>query len=568
MNQNVNVDDLYVSMENYINQKIETKEGYKQTRQEKLKNGKLGRIEAFTTNREFKQFQAEIGQLNQLKQVMFQLNSIEAEVPEFPESFMENMGSLCGLLDEKQARELNQAVNRSLSGVNQAKKEEVQKKVIEVQKLLKKLNLEHATVMELDFSGKQKVDGLSKSFATVLEQYGKGKEQSFTPNRVSFHDSIGKNSFVSSQEMKFSTVDKMIQNHQVANDPILKDMIQNLGEIKKATLAKDKALEANLLITNVMNDLKGIPGVDFTEVIHMLQTISQENKKVIADSEKYLSKFNLAYLEEKVQAYEKEEQEKKEQQATQQNYQDLVYQLAKLEKEDPNNFQAIQEVKDQMSKVARNATNEQLSDAQLAGRTQYHEEQYQKTAIAEQIQKELKIHDDAMAEAQRGLRAVAIQELESSNAFNDQFYQKNGDVYSTMTASEKENLIQQKMDEMSKLASMTPEERGLQDLKKRGYLPQDATLASLTPQQKADFRYAYRDDSYPFMKDFKKKQKDLDLSTKKQTTTVYKEYVKYLASQKDKDKAVSFSDYAKLQFGYTNMNTEMVDGEVKVGRSR
>ena len=126
MNQNVNVDDLYVSMENYINQKIETKEGYKQTRQEKLKNGKLGRIEAFTTNREFKQFQAELGQLNQLKQVMFQLNSIEAEVPEFPESFMENMGSLCGLLDEKQARELNQAVNRSLSGVNQAKKEEVQ----------------------------------------------------------------------------------------------------------------------------------------------------------------------------------------------------------------------------------------------------------------------------------------------------------------------------------------------------------------------------------------------------------------------------------------------------------
>ena len=112
-----------------------------------------------------------------------------------------------------------------------------------------------------------------------------------------------------------------------------------------------------------------------------------------------------------------------------------------------------------------------------------------------------------------------------------------------------------------KLAEMTPIERGLYDLKKQGRIKNDATVEDLTPQQLNDIRIGYSDNAYSFMADYKDwKARE---TVKPKADTIYKEYIKYRTSLKNKNEFLNFSDYAKQIHKIENMSDVMVDENLK-----
>ena len=58
--------------------------------------------------------------------------------------------------------------------------------------------------------------------------------------------------------------------------------------------------------------------------------------------------------------------------------------------------------------------------------------------------------------------------------------------------------------------------------------------------------------------------KDLiDSQRQEKATTICREYIKYRAKLKDKKKAVSFSEYARILYLQENMDLSMVSAEVR-----
>lgn len=122
-------------------------------------------------------------------------------------------------------------------------------------------------------------------------------------------------------------------------------------------------------------------------------------------------------------------------------------------------------------------------------------------------------------------------------------------------------MIQRKIEELKRIADMTPEERGLEDQKRRGLINSDTRLEDLTPQQLNDLRVGYSDSSYEFMADYKNWQSREQI--KPQANNMYREYIKYRASLNDKNEFLSFSEYAKQMHNIENMSDIMVDEELK-----
>lgn len=272
-------------------------------------------------------------------------------------------------------------------------------------------------------------------------------------------------------------------------------------------------------------------------------------------------------------------------------------------------------------------SSDDLRLALTNGRNKYNDEKFAKQALADSIKAEEQAKRELDAEMNRVLRDRAIRELEMSGAFKEDYEWRNGDAYSTLTnekreqmirakmeeisakeqmakdeefesskkevqkgdvfiaeaqsklrsaaieslesnpsynslsETEKEKQIEKKMNELSTYARMSPEQRGLSELKEHGKVSVDATLQDLHPQQLADFRYAYRDTEQD--RDLKESQRMVTFQRKRQANTIYKQYVRYLASVEDKASALKFSEYASLLYDQHELDISMVDEEEK-----
>lgn len=190
------------------------------------------------------------------------------------------------------------------------------------------------------------------------------------------------------------------------------------------------------------------------------------------------------------------------------------------------------------------------------GEEKYHREEQKRKEEVESSKAKIQARDDAYNYAMRNLRQAAIDELERNNSF-DTYEYRNGDIRSSMTPEKREAMIQRKIEEMKRIANMTPEQRGLEDLKKSGVVPSSATLDSLPYQQRQDLNLGYRDETYGYVGLVRQSMKEIS----EVANTVYKDYILYLAGEKDKEHALKFSEFAKNK-GYS-MTEDMVDESVK-----
>lgn len=551
--------DIYRSMEKSISEKLEKLSSKIERNKEKLNGpGKVGFVDRLTMNSENKSHEEEIRRLTELSKAMSNLKFSESNKYKLPEVVTSSLDDISSLLTAEETAELRNVVNSSLRSANKAKKDNIKNASLEVQKILGKLGLSDKAFLVYDGLDYKK----SISFEIATKEMEKELLSDLTPEYIPININKSEVSLDSGESVLISKIEEMISKRELEPTKSINNIVANIAEIKEAMLTRKKANRITLKISNAMTELNKITEIDITMIKTFLSKIQNKYQKELDKANKFISKFDFSNIKEQIEAKDAKKNKENEKENRITTYENLAYELEKALAETPDDLQNINEIKAAMQDFARkfDIPENELDLARNNGKAKYQSEAKAQKAKVESAKAKIEYEDELRRTVMAEIREEAIRELETSKAFEDSsFEERNGDVYAEPI--NRETMIKRKMDELMKLAEMTPIERGLYDLKKQGRIKNDATVEDLTPQQLNDIRIGYSDNAYSFMADYKDwKARE---TVKPKADTIYKEYIKYRTSLKNKNEFLSFSDYAKQIHKIENMSDIMVDENLK-----
>ena len=551
--------DIYRSMEKSISEKLEKLSSKIERNKEKLNGpGKVGFVDRLTMNSENKSHEEEIRRLTELSKAMSNLKFSESNKYKLPEVVTSSLDDISSLLTAEETAELRNVVNSSLRSANKAKKDNIKNASLEVQKILGKLGLSDKAFLVYDGLDYKK----SISFEVATKEMEKELLSDLTPEYIPININKSEVSLDSGESVLISKIEEMISKRELEPTKSINNIVANIAEIKEAMLTRKKANRITLKISNAMTELNKITEIDITMIKTFLSKIQNKYQKELDKANKFISKFDFSNIKEQIEAKDAKKNKENEKENRITTYENLAYELEKALAETPDDLQNINEIKAAMQDFARkfDIPENELDLARNNGKAKYQSEVKAQKAKVESAKAKIEYEDELRRTVMAEIREEAIRELETSKAFEDSsFEERNGDVYAEPI--NRETMIKRKMDELMKLAEMTPIERGLYDLKKQGRIKNDATVEDLTPQQLNDIRIGYSDNAYSFMADYKDwKARE---TVKPKADTIYKEYIKYRTSLKNKNEFLSFSDYAKQIHKIENMSDIMVDENLK-----
>lgn len=550
---------IYRSMEKSIIEKLEKLSSKIERNKEKLNGpGKVGFVDRLTMNSENKSHEEEIRRLTELSKAMSNLKFSESNKYKLPEVVTSSLDDISSLLTAEETAELRNVVNSSLRSANKAKKDNIKNASLEVQKILGKLGLSDKAFLVYDGLDYKK----SISFEVATKEMEKELLSDLTPEYIPININKSEVSLDSDESVLISKIEEMISKRELEPTKSINNIVANIAEIKEAMLTRKKANRITLKISNAMTELNKITEIDITMIKTFLSKIQNKYQKELDKANKFISKFDFSNIKEQIEAKDAKKNKENEKENRITTYENLAYELEKALAETPDDLQNINEIKAAMQDFARkfDIPENELDLARNNGKAKYQSEAKAQKAKVESAKAKIEYEDELRRTVMAEIREEAIRELETSKAFEDSsFEERNGDVYAEPI--NRETMIKRKMDELMKLAEMTPIERGLYDLKKQGRIKNDATVEDLTPQQLNDIRIGYSDNAYSFMADYKDwKARE---TVKPKADTIYKEYIKYRTSLKNKNEFLSFSDYAKQIHKIENMSDIMVDENLK-----
>ena len=551
--------DIYRSMEKSISEKLEKLSSKIERNKEKLNGpGKVGFVDRLSMNSENKSHEEEIRKLTELSKAMSNLKFSESSKYKLPEVVTSSLDDISSLLTVEETAELRNVVNSSLRSANKEKKDNVRNASLEVQKILGKLGLSDKAFLVYDGLDYKK----SISFEVATKEMEKELLSDLTAEYTPININKSEVSLDSSESILISRIEEMISKRELEPTKSINNIVANITEIKDAMLTREKANRITLKISNAMTELNKITEIDITMIKIFLSKIQNKYQKELDKANKFVSKFDFSNIKEQIETKEAKENKETEKENRITTYENLAYELEKALAETPDDLQKINEIKAAMQDFARkfDIPENELDLARNNGKAKYQSEAKAQKAKVESAKAKIEYEDELRRTVMAEIREEAIRELETSKAFEDSSFEaRNGDVYAEPI--NRETMIQRKMDELMKLAEMTPIERGLYDLKKQGRIKNDATVEDLTPQQLNDIRIGYSDNAYSFMADYKDwKARE---AVKPKADTIYKEYIKYRTSLKNKNDFLSFTDYAKQIHKIENMSDIMVDENLK-----
>ena len=551
--------DIYRSMEKSISEKLEKLSSKIERNKEKLNGpGKVGFVDRLTMNSENKSHEEEIRRLTELSKAMSNLKFSESNKYKLPEVVTSSLDDISSLLTAEETAELRNVVNSSLRSANKEKKDNIKNASLEVQKILGKLGLSDKAFLVYDGLDYKK----SISFEVAIKEMEKELLSDLTPEYTPININKSEVSLDSGESVLISKIEEVISKRELEPTKSINNIVTNITEIKEAMLTREKANRITLKISNAMTELNKITEIDITMIKTFLSKIQNKYQKELDKANKFISKFDFSNIKEQIEAKDAKKNKENEKENRITTYENLAYELEKALAETPDDLQNINEIKAAMQDFARkfDIPENELDLARNNGKAKYQSEAKAQKAKVESAKAKIEYEDELRRTVMAEIREEAIRELETSKAFEDSsFEERNGDVYAEPI--NRETMIKRKMDELMKLAEMTPIERGLYDLKKQGRIKNDATVEDLTPQQLNDIRIGYSDNAYSFMADYKDwKARE---TVKPKADTIYKEYIKYRTSLKNKNEFLSFSDYAKQIHKIENMSDIMVDENLK-----
>lgn len=552
--------ELFNSMKKEIDKRIEKANTYLEHKQERLKGTteKLGTFDKLSINYDIKSYQEQIRKLTELNQTISSLRFSDTDKYNIPKDLKSCFDRLGTLLTEKEVKQLRENINSCIKEVNKGKRDSVRQKAAKAQKLLEQLNIGKNNL--LIYNGFNQYTGTTTSFNEALKEAERFQLEGLTSEYSFISSKPAEIKLENGDELFLSTLEEMIENDQLEKNKNTQNITDNFSSIKEAFVAKTKIKKTLLLLNNALSELEKITEVDFSKAESYLKRLESDYKKEIDKVNKTLDKFDFNAIKKEIEKKRAENEKNRLEESKFKEYQHLAYQLEKVMTEHENDHEKIQQIKEAMRAAAMSSglTNEKLEQAMIEGKGRYQTERQEQKAKVEAAKKRIAYEDELKANVMRQIRQYAIRELESSGAFEEDYEYRNGDVYSKST--DKEAMIQRKIEELKKLADMTPEERGLEDQRKHGFISSNVRVEDLTQQQINDFRIGYSDSAYDFMADYKSWK--LREENKPQANNIYREYIKYRASLEDKTQFLSFSEYAKQLHNIENMSDSMVDEEL------
>ena len=510
-------------------------------------------------NSDIKKYQEQIIKLTELNQSIATLRFGDNDKYILPEELKSQFDRLGTLLSPQETTQLRESVNNSLKNVNKNKKEDIKQRVINIEKILNQLKIGSNNFQI--FNQFNQYTGNKISFNNAIKEIEKNQLRNLAMQYSFISSKQTEIQLKNSDELLLLSLEEMIKNNQLEKNNNTQNIMDNFPSIKEAFVTKTRLEETLLVLNNTLSELTKITEIDFSKVESCLRQLGNKYQNELEKTNKFLSKFDFNEIKKQIETKKEQEDQKKLKNSYIMEYEQLAYELEKVMSENPGNYEKIQQIKEAMRDVTTEYefSSTQLETAMVAGKTKYQQEQQERRAKVETAKEKIAYEDQLKADVMKEIREYAIRELESSGAFDEEHELRNGDIHSKPI--DKEAMIQRKIEELKRIADMTPEERGLEDQKRRGLINSDTRLEDLTPQQLNDLRVGYSDSSYEFMADYKNWQSREQI--KPQANNVYREYIKYRASLNDKNEFLSFSEYAKQMHNIENMSDIMVDEELK-----
>lgn len=548
--------DLYESMNLEIDRKISDLKSRIEKRENELNdsNNRINFIVKNRINNQIKEYKNQIIKLTSLKKSLFELMHADDKKYSLPDNIKEKLDSVASLISNEEVNKLKNIINTDLQNANKDKKNTVNEKINEVNKMLSSLNIGSKNVkifiQKIIYSG-------AISYDSAVKTIGNRKLSELITNFNLIH----KNEVEFTSDNNFiSTIEEMINKNKLPKDRRIDNILSNFDAIKEAMNNKINAERTLTKLDNLINNFKEIDSVDFSKTVTYLTGLQNTYKRVKDNASKYLSKFNFEYLKNEIDKLKENEDIDRAKENKISTYKMLAYELEKTLSEHPEDYEKIQSIQEQMRnlEITFDLRKDEIDKIRLTGKNEYLNEREEQRKVVERSNEKIAYQDELEKSALASLRSAAIEELNYSNAFEPNSVYLNGDIRSTN--NDREKLIAMKMEELKKMAFMSVEERGLMDFKKKGLISPSATTYDLTPSQLNDIRIGYSDGALGLTeyKDYMKKS-----GTEKTPDTIYKEYIKYRASLKDKTTYITFSDYAKQKYNLNNMDTTMVSEELQ-----
>ena len=548
--------DLYESMNLEIDRKISDLKSRIEKRENELNdsNNRINFIVKNRINNQIKEYKNQIIKLTSLKKSLFELMHADDKKYSLPDNIKEKLDSVASLISDEEVKKLKNIINADLQDANKDKKNTINEKINEVNRVLSSLNIGSKNVkifiQKIIYSG-------AISYDSAVKTIGNRKLSELITNFNLIH----KNEVEFTSDNNFiSTIEEMINKNKLPKDRRIDNILSNFDAIKEAMNNKANAERTLTKLDNLINNFKEIDSVDFSKTVTYLTGLQNTYKRVKDNASKYLSKFNFEYLKNEIDKLKENEDIDRAKENKISTYKMLAYELEKTLSEHPEDYEKIQSIQEQMRnlEITFDLRKDEIDDIRLTGKNEYLNEREEQRKVVERSNEKIAYQDELEKSALASLRSAAIEELNYSNAFEPNSVYLNGDIRSTN--NDREKLIAMKMEELKKMAFMSVEERGLMDFKKKGLISPSATIEDLTPSQLNDIRIGYSDGALGLTeyKDYMKKS-----GTEKTPDTIYKEYIKYRASLKDKTTYITFSDYAKQKYNLNNMDTTMVSEELQ-----
>lgn len=399
---------------------------------------------------------------------------------------------------------------------------------------------------EGNYTAKNLISELEKQKKEELKSKYQSKEFNLEKSNLSF----------SEIDPKYMEIEKMIRNTDKFDTKEMQTIKDNYSDIRNNQANKkraEKILEqVDSVITNVVDEMKA-SGVDFSKVVNNLQKIKSNATKRLNDANAFLSNFDLSIIEQELEKYK----EKEAQVDDKNKYMELAYDREKAINE--GNLAKANEINQSMM-----AMGDKYSDAELNKMQEQMKNQVFNDQMVENIKKNEKIKnsklkpieerimmDEGRKEQELSERDVAIRDGEAH--LRDLAMKKLINEGKQVDEKRDVYLINKEIQKMRQIANMTPLERAKADGVDN---PNDIAF--------------YNDEFMGFdVRDFKSTNKELQDNMKAQATSIYKDYIKYYANQKDKKDAMKFSEFAARSYGYLDMDEQLVDDEIiQEGRAR
>ena len=544
---------IYESIEEYLKEQISKYEQSIDRKKEILKDGNVfERIRAkgdisdlHEKNRDLGKFEQELSKFR---------HNISSSDYRLPSELKDQLEILASKLGDEERGSLEIKVNSSLRNENYFKKvSTINEQAANLEKSAEKIfksglliHVHNLSTSYGSFSIKKLIDDLKKD---------KIEELDFDSYTVSFNKEEQSEIF----DSKMDRIDFMIKSVDVFDNKDMNRIKANYQNIRENQIDKIKSEQIlsslEVVIPAVEREMQ-TSGIDFKRVIDGLQEIKKNANKKLSEANAYLSKFNLEVIDKELENF----QEKTNDQEHRDEYMQLVYDREKALAE--GNLVKAEEIRKRMVAAGEKYDNNELISMQQEMKNKLSRDRLDEQIIKEENAKEDEIKTNRTVEEiimyEDGRQEQEIQERKKIIEERKQHLRdlaKERLAYEGVQFDEEKDefLIQAEVEKMKRIAQMTPQERAKED----------------GVENPNDFVF-YGDEFMGFdVKDFKSTEKDFANNMNSQATSIYKEYIKYMAKQPDKNAAMKFSEFAAVQYGHLGMSEQMVDEEVlSEGRTR